>query len=68
MFLIFKIIGVQNQLHISFCTALVCNKISNTKILPQHTRISNLRFLVAYEIRTKSDTKIVFLTFLYYNQ
>ena len=40
--LILKIIGVQNQLPITFFSNLVCNKILNLEIQPQHTRISNL--------------------------
>ena len=49
---VLKINGVQNQLPITFCSDLVCNKTLNAQN--------------STPIRTKSDTKVVFIHFLSY--
>ena len=41
-----KVIGVQNQLPISFGATSVCNKISKVRNSLLHTQVTNLEYLI----------------------
>ena len=56
-----KIFDAQNQLPITFCLDLVCNKTLKAKVRHPHTQeFLTFNIPIAYKIRTKSYTKIVF--------
>ena len=53
---VLKLSVIQNQLPISFGTALLCKKISNVRNLPPHTQISSQNICFNIELQKRPET------------